>query len=87
MMEYMYSIYQEPGWMIIGVTLVGLWSLIWKGIGLWYTGKYQQKGWFIAILFLNTLGLLPMIYLLWFNPELEKKSQAKAVKYAKKKKK
>ena len=44
------------------VTLV-VWSLVWKGIGLWYSGKRGHVVWFVAILLLNTFGILPLIYL------------------------
>lgn len=39
-----------------------IWDLVWKGIGLWKAARNEHKGWFIAMLLLNTLGILPMIY-------------------------
>ena len=42
-----------------------IWELIWKGIALWKTGRNNQLKWFIAILILNTVGILPIVYL-WF---------------------
>ncbi|MEA3355306.1 MAG: DUF5652 family protein [Patescibacteria group bacterium] len=44
------------------------WSLIWKGIALWKTGRNNQLNWFIALLIFNTAGLLPILYLLFFQP-------------------
>ena len=38
-------------------------DLILKGFALWMAAHKEQKGWFIAILFINTLGILPLIYL------------------------
>ena len=43
------------------------WSLIWKGISLWRSAKKNQLNWFIAILLFNTGGLLPLLYLLFFQ--------------------
>ncbi|MDP3917526.1 MAG: DUF5652 family protein [Nanoarchaeota archaeon] len=43
------------------------WELFWKGIALWKTGRHNQMGWFIAILLVNSLGILPIIYLLFFQ--------------------
>lgn len=40
-----------------------VWSLSWKGVALWKSAELRQKKWFIAILVLNTLGLLEIIYL------------------------
>ena len=49
---------------ILGLIVIMIWEVIWKGIGLWHSAQNKQKGWFVAILILNTLGLLPIIYLL-----------------------
>jgi hypothetical protein len=43
-----------------------LWVMAWKGLGLWYAANSRQKYWFIALLLLNTLGILPIIYLFAF---------------------
>lgn len=52
--------------LIIGL-IVGVWELVWKGIALWKSARSYQKNWFIAILVFNTLGLLPIIYLKFFQ--------------------
>tara|TARA_Y100000310_G_scaffold345485_1_gene465534 strand:- start:3894 stop:4163 length:270 start_codon:yes stop_codon:yes gene_type:complete len=43
------------------------WSLIWKGIGLWKSGRNNHVWWFVAIFVLNTFGILPIIYLAFFQ--------------------
>ena len=43
------------------------WSIIWKGIALWKASRNNQWGWFIAILLINTVGILEIIYLLGFQ--------------------
>lgn len=40
-----------------------IWTLAWKGIALWRSAQLRQKYWFIAILIINTLGILEIIYL------------------------
>ena len=40
-----------------------VWSLIWKGLALWQAGGRRERNWFIALLILNTLGILEIIYL------------------------
>lgn len=67
-MVMLYDIYQQPWWFVIGFLVLMLWTMVWQGIGLWYAAKHQQKGWYIALFVLNTLGLLPIIYLIWFKP-------------------
>ena len=44
-----------------------IWEVIWKGIGMWKAGRNNQLAWFIWILILNTLGILPIIYLAFFQ--------------------
>jgi hypothetical protein len=45
------------------IILVILWTLVWKGFALWRSAGLRQKWWFIAILLVNTLGILEIIYL------------------------
>ena len=47
--------------------LLLIWTTIWKGMGMWRAGRNNQLGWFIVILVLNTAGILPIIYLTWFQ--------------------
>lgn len=42
------------------------WSLFWKGLALWRAAKDNQQYWFIAILMVNTLGVLEIVYLFRF---------------------
>jgi methionyl-tRNA synthetase len=52
-------------WLII--PLVVIWSMAWKGIALWKAGQNGHLGWFIALFLLNTLGILPIIYIFAFS--------------------
>lgn len=45
------------------IALLLVWSLFWKGLGLWHSAKRGQGWWFIAILIINTAGILEIIYL------------------------
>jgi hypothetical protein len=44
-----------------------LWSLIWKGWALWRASQKGSKAWFIVLLFVNTVGILDMLYLFVFS--------------------
>jgi len=80
------NFYMLQGGMTAIFILMIAWTVIWKGLGLWYAAGNKQKGWFIAILILNTLGLLPIIYLLWFKPKGEQPFQQKTKELSFKKK-
>jgi len=48
--------------------VVAFWTVAIKGFALWHAARGGHKGWFIALLFINTLGILECIYLVWFRP-------------------
>jgi hypothetical protein len=45
-----------------------VWSLVWKGFALWFAAKDNKRWWFIAILIINTAGILEIIYIFGFSP-------------------
>lgn len=46
-----------------------LWTLAWKGVALWKAARNHQKGWYVAMLILQTLGILEIVYLLIFQKD------------------
>lgn len=40
-----------------------LWSLVWKGLALWHAARRGEHWWFIALMVINTFGILEIIYL------------------------
>lgn len=52
-----------------------VWSVIWKAIGLWKSGKNNQLVWFIVLFIINTAGILPIIYLLAFQKRDNKQTK------------
>ena len=47
------------------IPLVALlvWSIFWKGLALWHSGRRGESWWFLALLIVNTAGILEIIYL------------------------
>jgi hypothetical protein len=62
----------SPGFLALIIILI-FWEFIWKGIALWKSGRNNQLVWFLFILILNTLGILPIIYLVFFQKNKSKK--------------
>ena len=54
----------ENQWII---WLILLWTLPWKGIALWKASRNNSKGWFIALLVINTLAILEILYIFVFS--------------------
>ena len=44
-----------------------VWSIIWKGIALWKSARNDQLKWFIALLVINTVGILEIVYIVFFQ--------------------
>lgn len=51
---------QFPYWVIILI----IWDGVWKMIAFWKSARKDNLTWFILIGIFNTVGILPIIYLL-----------------------
>ncbi len=67
------------------MTLASIWALCWKGIALWKAGQKKQIYWFIALLVVNSLGILEILYIFIFS-KMGKKTTKMEDKPSKKKK-
>jgi hypothetical protein len=54
----------------LALLLIALWTLPWKGVALWKSAKRAEKKWFIALLVLNTLAILEIVYIFYFSKKL-----------------
>lgn len=57
----------QSGGFLALILVLALWELIWKGIALWKAAKNEQKYWFVAMLIINSLGILPILYIFVFQ--------------------
>ena len=53
------------GLLIPVVIALALWDGVWKTIGMWKSARNNQLAWFICIAIFNTVGILPIAYLVW----------------------
>ena len=44
-----------------------VWEMVWKVIAMWKAGRNNHLGWFICIAIINTVGILPIIYLIMYK--------------------
>ncbi len=47
--------------------LLSLWEGVWKAIAMWKAAKNNHLAWYICILIFNTVGILPIVYLKFFQ--------------------
>jgi hypothetical protein len=78
MMREQYSVYMSANFLGYGTGLGELhfdplwffvfliWVVVWKGLALWHSSKRNEKWWFIALLVINTAGILEIVYLFFF---------------------
>lgn len=50
-----------------------IWVTVWRGIALWKAARNSHKKWFVALLILNTFGILEMIYVFVFSKKIKEK--------------
>ena len=46
-----------------------VWTLPWKGVALWKAARNYQRGWYLAMLIIQTLGILEILYILFFQKD------------------
>lgn len=58
--------YGAPAWLpFVGLGLIVLmvWGIFWKGLALWHSAQRGQPWWFVIMLLVNTAGILEIVYL------------------------
>jgi methionyl-tRNA synthetase len=56
------------------IAIAAVWTLSWKGVALWRAARNQSVAWFVILLIVNTLGILEIIYILFFSREKHQSS-------------
>jgi hypothetical protein len=51
-------------WLIPVIAIVAIWDCVWKLIAMWKAARNNHLAWFICIFIFNTIGILPIIYIL-----------------------
>lgn len=63
-----------PVWLaaiICLVVVLAIWDGVWKLIALWKSARNGQLAWFICLAIFNTVGILPILYLGFFQKPAE----------------
>jgi hypothetical protein len=54
---------------VVLLAVLAIWTICWKGVALWRAARNGSEPWFIALLILNTVGILEIIYIFYFSPK------------------
>ena len=57
------SFLSEPIVIILIIILL-IWDAIWKLFALWKSARNNHLAWFIGIALINSVGILPIVYIL-----------------------
>jgi len=44
-----------------------IWTVAWKAVAAWKSARNGHLIWFVVFFVVNTVGILPIIYLAWFQ--------------------
>lgn len=58
------SIAAGMSFQVILLVIILLWDGVWKLLALWRAARHGQVTWFVLLAILNTVGILPIIYIL-----------------------
>ena len=59
----MESLSNLPEWLIILIVILALFDSVLKLIALWRAARNNHLVWFICLAIFNTVGILPIVYL------------------------
>jgi len=59
----MESLSNLPVWLIIVIVILALFDSVMKLIALWRAARNNHLVWFICLAIFNTIGILPIVYL------------------------
>jgi hypothetical protein len=49
------------------IALLAIWDVVWKLIAMWKSARNGQLAWYICLAIFNTVGVLPILYILCFQ--------------------
>lgn len=85
--NYLQTLASELGISIWLLVVIFAWSLVWKLLALWKSARKGQPIWFIVLAFINTIGILEILYIYIFSDMKKKSKVEQTVKKKTKKRK
>lgn len=57
-------------WLFVAIFVI---DYVLKAVALWIAARKGSKVWFVMLLILNTLGILPLFYIFYFSKQEKSK--------------
>ena len=65
----------EPPLLYYWIIPLIIWSAVWKLIALWKAARNRQLVWFICLAIFNTAGVLPILYIYYYQRDKSQTSK------------
>lgn len=72
-METLTNYFGPLTWLMPLILIYVLWDSVWKLIAMWKAGRNNEPVWFVCLAIFNTMGILPIIYILLNKSKTEEK--------------
>lgn len=72
-METLTNYFGPLTWLMPLIVVCVLWDSVWKLIAMWKAGRNNELVWFICLAIFNTMGILPIIYILLNKSKTDEK--------------
>ena len=63
-MDTFQHLHETMPWLLPLIFILILWEMIWKTIAMWKSARNNHLAWFILIVLINSMGILPIAYIL-----------------------
>ncbi|MFB6319458.1 DUF5652 family protein [Saccharicrinis sp. FJH54] len=63
-MENVQQLFEAHLWLLPVIIILAIWEGVWKITGMWKSARNNHLAWFICIAVFNTVGVLPIVYIL-----------------------
>lgn len=61
---------------VVVLLIVAIWDIVWKLLAMWRASKRNEPVWFVLIMIINSMGIVPILYLI-FTKEPKKENVKK----------
>lgn len=61
---------------MMGVMVLSIVDVVLKGVALWRAARMKKPGWFVVLLAVNSVGILPLIFILLTNKKFQEIKQS-----------
>ncbi|MEK6905989.1 MAG: DUF5652 family protein [Nanoarchaeota archaeon] len=79
-LNYLTDISVQLGIPLILLVILLIWEIVWKLIAMWKAARNNSPAWFIALAIINSVGILPILYIFGFSKLKKEKKTVKKKK-------